>query len=103
MKVLYLNLDRDLIGAPEFLRGKNCEVVEVSSFSGALKFIEAYDLDAVLVDKGSLETADFISAARRIQPYLPVFVMSAWGTNLELALQSLATAAHTSTVWRSGA
>ncbi len=33
MKVLYLNLDRDLIGAPEFLRAENYEVIEVSSFS----------------------------------------------------------------------
>jgi len=101
MKVLYLNLDRDPIGAPEFLRSENCEVVEVSSFSGALEFIEEYDVNAVLVDKGSLETADFIAAVHRIQPYVPVFVVSAWTTSLVLALQSLATAAHTSTVCRS--
>ncbi len=98
MKVLYLNLDRDLIGAPEFLRAENYEVIEVSSFRVALKLIEADGPDAVLVDDGNPETADFIADVHRIRPYLPVFVLSAWEAALVLALQSLATAAHTSTI-----
>jgi DNA-binding response OmpR family regulator len=99
MKVLYLNLDRDLIGAPEFLRAENYEVIEVSSFRGALELIEeAEGLDAVLVDNGNPETADFIAHVHRVRPYVPVFVVSAWGADLVLALQSLATAAHASTI-----
>jgi DNA-binding response OmpR family regulator len=98
MKVLYLNLDRDLIGAPEFLRAESYEVIEVSSFRGALKLIEGEGLDAVLVDNGDPETADFIANVYRVRPYLPVFVVTAWGADLVLALRSLATAAHTSTI-----
>ena len=91
MKVLYLNLDRDLVGAPEFLRAENYEVIEVSSFRGAFRLIEAHGVDAVLVDDGSLETANFIADVHRIRPYLPVFVVSAWGSDLVLALQCLVT------------
>ncbi len=98
MKVLYLNLEGDLIGAPEFLRTGNYDLIEVSSFRGALKLIEAYGLDAILVDNGNTETADFIADVHRIRPYMPVFVVDAWGADLVLALQSLATAAHPSTV-----
>ena len=98
MKVLYLNLDRDLIGAPEFLRAENYEVIEVSSFRVALKLIEADGPDAVLVDDGNPETADFIADVHRVKPYLPVFVASAWGADLVLALQSLATAGYTSAI-----
>jgi hypothetical protein len=99
MKVLYLNLEGDLMGAPEFLRKGNYDLIEVSSFRGALKLIEAYGFDAILVDNGNAETADFIADVHRIRPYMPVFVMDAWGADLVLALQSLATAAHPSTVY----
>ena len=98
MKVLYLNLDRDLVGAPECLRTENYHVIEVSSFRGALELIEVGGVDAVLIDSGHPKTADFIAEVHRAEPYLPVFVVSAWGTKLVLALQSLATAAYASTV-----
>ena len=95
MKALYLNLDRDLIGAPDFLRAEHYEVVEVASFGGALKLIEVHELDVVLIDNcENLKTVDFIIDVRRLRPYLPIFVVSAWGPNLVLALRCLGTAHH---------
>ena len=73
-----MNLDRDLIGAPEFLREKNLETVEVTSFRHALKLIGAEDFGAILIDdNGDPEAVDFIVDARRIRPHLSVFVVSA--------------------------
>ena len=37
----------------------------------------------------SEDTLDFISDARRVRPELPIFVVSEWGADLPLALQSL--------------
>jgi len=94
MRVLYLNLDRDLIGAPDFLRAEHYEVCEVTSFRDALKLIGTHGFDAVLIDdSGNPKTIDFMIDVRRVRPYLPIFIVSAWGPDLVLALRCLATAA----------
>ena len=95
MRVLYLNLDRDLVGAPDFLRAECYEVLEVTSFRDALKVIAVHDVDAVLVDdNANPEIVDFMADVRDVRPYLPVFIVSAWGPDLALALRCLAAAAH---------
>jgi len=99
MKILYVNLDRELIGAPDFLRAERYEVCEVTSLRDALNLIGAHSFDAVLIDDtGHAKTVDFMMDVRRVRPYLPVFVVSAWGPDLVSALHCLATSAQAAAV-----
>lgn len=92
MKILYLNLGRDLIGAPEILRADNSAVIEVTSFREALKLIETYRFEAILIDDDSdPETANFAADVHRIWPQLAILLVSTRGLDLVSNLQSLMT------------
>jgi len=92
MKVLYVNIDQDIIGQPDFLRAKHYQVIETTSFGSALELIKADAFDALLIDDSEdLQTVDFTIDARRIRPELPIFVVSAWRADLPMELHSLGT------------
>ena len=91
MKRLYLNT-HSCTGPSEQLPEVNkYEVVESTSFEDALRIVRTTCFDVLVIDdRGNPGTVRFIAGVRAVRPQLPVFVTSAWGADLPLALDSIA-------------
>ena len=98
MKILYVNVAAGAAEEPNVCSLSNDMrhvVISLTGFCEALKLIELEPFDAVVIDEGDMHpgTIDFMSAARRLRPELPICVASAWGEHLPMVLQTLETLA----------
>jgi DNA-binding NtrC family response regulator len=88
MKVLVADDQRDVLEALKLvLKGEGFEVDTAASPGAVLSAVEKADYDAVLMDMnytrdttGGLEGLDLISRLRAIDTFLPILVMTAWGS-----------------------
>ncbi len=90
MRILHLRTDSGADGSSEFVDMNKYEVVDAESFDEALWFLEISCFNVVLIDDGGdPDIVQFIVDARAVRPDVPVFVTSAWGTDLAAALSSI--------------
>jgi len=88
MRVLVADDQRDVLEALKLvLRGEGFEVDTATSPGLVLSAVEKADYDAVLIDMnytrdttGGLEGLDLISRLRGMDGFLPILVMTAWGS-----------------------
>ena len=88
MRVLVADDQRDVTEALRlFLKGEGFEVDTAASPGAVLAAVEKADYDAVLMDMnytrdttGGLEGLDLISRLRAMDGFLPIVVMTAWGS-----------------------
>jgi len=91
MRILYLRTDHCSDRSAEFVEINKYEVAESTSFGDALRLLKTTCFDVLVIDdRGNPETVQFIVDARAVLPDLPVFVISAWGSDLGMALNSIA-------------
>lgn len=94
MRILYLKTDCCADGGAQFVDINKYEVVDAVSFDKALRYLTTSYFDVVLIDDGrDPGTVQFIIDARVVRPDVPIFVISAWGSDLGAALSSIE-AAH---------
>ena len=87
-RILVADDQRDVLEALKLLlRGEGCEVETATSPGGVLAAVEARDFDAALIDMnytrdttGGIEGLDLISRLKALDGFLPVVVMTAWGS-----------------------
>ncbi len=95
-RILVADDQRDVLEALKLLlRGEGFEVETATSPSGVLQAVERSDFDAALLDMnytrdttGGLEGLDLISRLRTLDGFLPILVMTAWGS-VEGAVESM--------------
>jgi DNA-binding response OmpR family regulator len=90
MRILYLKTNLCSDRSAQYLEMSKYEIVEAASFDDALRLLKTGFFDVlVLDDHGNPETVQFTVGARAVRPEVPVFVMSAWGADLGMALDSI--------------
>jgi hypothetical protein len=91
MKVLYLSTNFSSEQSEHFGEINQYEVVKSTSFEDALRLLKTTCFDALVIDdRGDPATVQFVVDTRVVRPHLPVFVISAWGADLDIALNSIA-------------
>jgi len=87
-RILVADDQRDVLEALKLLlRGEGYEVETATSPGGVLAAVEARDFDAALIDMnytrdttGGIEGLDLISRLKTLDAFLPIVVMTAWGS-----------------------
>ena len=95
-RVLFADDDADVVEALRMLLGNaGFEAEGVRSPGATLEAVERFDPDCVLIDlnyardtTSGREGLDLLSSLRRLDPRLPVMVMTAWG-NVEGAVEAM--------------
>ena len=95
-RVLFADDDADVVEALRMLLGNaGFEAEGVRSPEAALEAVQRFDPDCVLIDlnytrdtTSGREGLDLLSSLRRLDPGLPVLVMTAWG-NVEGAVEAM--------------
>src|SRR5690606_25727738 len=95
-RVLLADDQRDVLDALELLlKGEPFEVHTATSPAAVLAAVRRSPFDALLVDlnytrdtTSGQEGIELIEAVRRLEPDLPVIVMTAWGT-IEIAVSAM--------------
>ncbi len=95
-RVLFADDDADVVEALRMLLGNaGFEAEGVRSPEATLEAVERFDPDCVLIDlnyardtTSGREGLDLLSSLRRLDPRLPVMVMTAWG-NVEGAVEAM--------------
>ena len=88
VRILVADDQRDVLEALKLLlRGEGCEVETATSPGGVLAAVEKGDFDAALIDMnytrdttGGIEGLDLISRLKTLDGFLPIVVMTAWGS-----------------------
>ncbi len=90
MRILHLKSDSCAAGCNFVVDNTRYEVVDAASFDEALWFLEIASFDVMLIEDGrGPDTVQFIADARIVRPEVPVFVTSAWGSDLPGALSAI--------------
>jgi hypothetical protein len=104
-RILYLNRKPNGGTIAEILRHGADELVASCSYADALEMFRSHSFDAVVIgdEDENIEVLDFTIQAHRMQPDLPLFLESDWGSDLGMALESMGESGELSpsNAWRS--
>lgn len=94
MEILHFNPNAKPAPGARRMTWQGHEVVAAKTHDQALAMMSSRHFDAVVIDDGSGDRGliEFTLLAHRLQPELPVFLLSVWGSELRAELQSLAAA-----------
>ena len=91
MKILYLNTHSSVARSEYCSAISRYEVIESNTFDDSLRLLKTSCFDVlVIAEQGHRDTVLFVMNARTVRPHLPIFVTSAWGADLGMALSSIA-------------
>lgn len=94
MKILYFNPSEKPDRGARRMTWRGHEVVAARTHDQAIAMMSSRHFDAVVIDEDSGDRGliEFTLLVHRLQPELPVFLLSVWGSELRAELQSLAAA-----------
>ena len=94
MKILYFNPSEKPDPGAQRMTWQGHEVVGARTHDQAIAMIRSRHFDAVVIDDACADRGliEFTLQVHLLQPELPVFLLSDWGSELKAELQSLAAA-----------